>query len=346
MKDKRINKLVFVMAGIVVAMAAIYIILQQVEKVRINRTQVASGSTVPKADWQKNDDGPKGTVRLAGKKYEYFHEIENYLFMGTDESGSPEAKGEAYRGSMADFLMLVVIDKTEKTYATLQLNRDTMTEVTLMQTDGSKNASAEIQLCTAHWYGGNKEQSCENTVEAVSKLLGGIPIHGYYALDMKAIPQLNHAVGGVEVTIENDFEKVDSSMKKGEKITLSDEQAYTFIHDRYGVDDEKNTSRMQRQRQYMQAFFAKAKKKAKEKPNFINKLFKNLKNDAVTNLSGNDISKLTNRVAKSDDRGIFTLEGESKIGKALDDGIDHAEFYVYDNSLNEVMTELYHLKQK
>ena len=68
---------------------------------------------------------------------------------------------------MADFLMLVIVDKTDGTYSFLQFNRDTMTEISLINHDGKGAATATIQLCTAHWYGGTKEQSCKNTVKAV-----------------------------------------------------------------------------------------------------------------------------------------------------------------------------------
>ncbi len=268
-------------------------------------------------------------------------EKETYLFIGTDASGNENAAGEDYRGSMADVLMLVIVNKTQKTYATLQLNRDTMTEISLMQTDGSKMASATLQLCTAHWYGGTKEQSCENTVEAVSKLLNEIPIDGYYALSMEEIPVLNRAVGGVTVTVESDFSKVDKSLKKGETITLSDEQAYVFLHDRYEVDDEKNISRMKRQKQYLEAFIQKVKEKSKEDKKFLTKFWKELSDKAVTNISGKKFSKLANTLVKSTSKGIYTLEGKEKSGKALGDGIEHTEFIVDKKSLRKIMSEIY-----
>ena len=107
-----------------------------------------------------------------------------------------------------------------------------MTEVALIDHNGEGEATANIQLCTAHWYGGNREQSCENTVKSVKKLLGGIQIDGYYELPMKAIPVLNKQVGGVTVTLEDDFSSVDAAMVKGKTITLSDSQAFHYIHDR------------------------------------------------------------------------------------------------------------------
>ena len=60
--------------------------------------------------------------------------------IGTDKSGNEDAEGEEYHGSMADALMLVVVDKEEKTYGILQLNRDTITEVPMLLQDGSANS--------------------------------------------------------------------------------------------------------------------------------------------------------------------------------------------------------------
>ena len=56
---------------------------------------------------------------------------------------------------------------------------------------------------TLVWW--NKEQGCKNTVKAVKKLLGGMEINGYYELNMSEIPTLNQIVGGVTVTLEEDF---------------------------------------------------------------------------------------------------------------------------------------------
>lgn len=312
----------------------------------------AGRKTVPqkreriREEYQKQDDEePKGRLVLNGMEYTYFHEFETYLFIGTDASGAEDEEREEYRGSMADFLLVAVIDRTAHTYALLQLNRDTMTDVTLRQTDGSGMASANLQLCTAHWYGGTKKQSCENTVEAVSKLLGNVPITGYYAVNMEQIQTINHAVGGVDVTVEDDFSRVDSSLKKGETLTLSDEQAYTFVHDRYGVDDETNLSRMERQKQYLSGLLAKSQKLGEDDPDFLLKMYQVMKKESVTDITGKKVSKLIKEISRSTNNGIYTLEGTSKTGKKLGDGIEHTEFYVKENSLLEIMTKLYGLRR-
>ena len=294
-------------------------------------------------DEQSEELAALGSLKLNGNIYSYYHDFETYLIMGTDKTG---ADSKVYQGSMSDFLMLVIVDKTDNNYSFLPINRDTMSEVRLIQDDGTGVATAELQLCTAHWYGGNAEQSCANTVESISKLFGGLKINGYYAIPMDAIPKLNHSVGGVTVTLLEDFQDIDRQMKKGETLALSDEQAYRYIHDRYGVGDEKNTSRMKRQQQYMEAFFTKAKEKAKSDKAYVGQLFREFEQTATTNLTAKKISSLTNRLIKGTQKGFFEIKGTSKIGKALGDGIDHAEFYPDKESIIDVMTKIYGLKKR
>ena len=294
-------------------------------------------------DEQSEELTALGSLKLNGNIYSYYHDFETYLIMGTDKTG---ADSKVYQGSMSDFLMLVIVDKTDNNYSFLPINRDTMSEVRLIQDDGTGVATAELQLCTAHWYGGNAGQSCANTVESISKLFGGLKINGYYAIPMDAIPKLNHSVGGVTVTLLEDFQDIDRQMKKGETLALSDEQAYRYIHDRYGVGDEKNTSRMKRQQQYMEAFFTKAKEKAKSDKAYVGQLFREFEQTATTNLTAKKISGLTNRLIKGTQKGFFEIKGTSKIGKALGDGIDHAEFYPDKESIIDVMTKIYGLKKR
>lgn len=294
-------------------------------------------------DEQSEELAALGSLKLNGNIYSYYHDFETYLIMGTDKTG---ADSKVYQGSMSDFLMLVIVDKTDNNYSFLPINRDTMSEVRLIQDDGTGVATAELQLCTAHWYGGNAEQSCANTVESISKLFGGLKIDGYYAIPMDEIPKLNHSVGGVTVTLLEDFQDIDRQMKKGETLALSDEQAYRYIHDRYGVGDEKNTSRMKRQQQYMEAFFTKAKEKAKSDKAYVSQLFRKFEQTATTNLTAKKISGLTNRLIKGTQKGFFEIQGTSKIGKALGDGIDHAEFYPDKESIIDVMTKIYGLKKR
>ena len=163
---------------------------------------------------------------------------------------------------------------------------------------------------------------------------------------MKDIATLNHAVGGVTVTIESDFSRVDASMKKGETVTLSDEQACTFVRGRTGVDDGENTSRMERQRQYMEAFFEQLQKKAGEDSGFVLSLYETLSETSVTDMSGGLISDLLAAMDGAENGGILTPEGETRLGAHLGDGILHTEFYLDKNDIVSTIKTLYNIQEK
>lgn len=282
-------------------------------------------------------------LELNDEIYSYTGRIENYLFIGTDRSGAEEKSGEEYRGSMADFLALLVLNCTQKKYTVIQLNRDTMTDIILMDREGTETGSRLMQLCTAHWYGGDREQSCENTVDAVSNLLGELDIDGYYALPMDYIAQLNHAVGGVTLTVQEDFSKLDSGMKEGETIKLTDEQAFVYISERMNIGDGENLSRMSRQKQFLEAFISQARTKLNKDAGFAMDTVNELNSYATTDINRNQMTKIINRLSKYDSGGIIQLEGNSAIGQKLDDGIDHTEYYLNQHALLNMMTGLYGL---
>ena len=263
-------------------------------------------------------------IKLNGKKYKYSTDYETYLFMGTDGSGK-------------------IVNRKEQTYAFLQLNRDTMTEINLIGRNGKGMATADMQLCTAHWYGGTPEESCENTVKAVSRMLGGVKINGYYAINMEDIGKLNHAIGGVTVTIDSDFGDVDPTLKKGETVTLSDEQAYNFLRYRQGIDDSENTSRMKRHRQYMQAFMAKLKEKMHDDPSIGAEIYEQMSEVAVTDMSGGVLTDILTDMQQATDRGTFELEGTTKLGQHLDDGLEHTEFYLDKIAIVKTLKDLYNM---
>lgn len=55
-------------------------------------------------------DKPTAKIKLDKTVYDMFDEFETYLIMGTDSSGNENASGDSYRGSMADFILLFIIN--------------------------------------------------------------------------------------------------------------------------------------------------------------------------------------------------------------------------------------------
>jgi LCP family protein required for cell wall assembly len=293
---------------------------------------------------------PKGKateqrVVLNDTEYRYTDEIESVLILGTDQSGNEATEEKAHHGEMADMLLVVVIDHTTQEYAILQLNRDTITNVYLLNAEDEAVENRDLQLCTAHWYGSSNEVNCENTVRSVSELLGGIPIDTYYCLSWEGIPTVNSVVDGVTLTIQNDFSAVDSSLVEGETITLTDEQAATFLRSRYGVDEGDNIGRMERHRQYLTAWMQKVREKTAEDSGFAAVAYQALNPYACTNLTGSQISTGTQQVLSYNSLGIYTIDGELTTGSRLGDGIEHMEFFLDDESRLDIISTLYHLEE-
>ena len=284
----------------------------------------------------------ENTVFLNDRDYVYDHRIESFLFIGTDGSGS--RTDEKYEGSMADFLLLMVLDYTDDSCGCLQIDRNTITDVYMLDDADEMFSSREMQICVANMYGTNPDAGAGNTVEAVRNLLGELPaIDGYYVMNMGDIGKLNSAVGGVEVTVQDDMTAADPGLTAGAKITLNDRQAESFVRARMSLADSKNESRMGRQTQYMTGLFEKVRTHTLENPGYGLELFDTLRNCAVTNMTGKDFSRIARMLLKGRDKGILRLKGQTKVGRVLDDGQEHEEFYPDPASVLSTMTELFTL---
>ena len=284
----------------------------------------------------------ENTVYFDGELYGFDHRIENYLFIGTDNSDKIEG---ATTGAMADFLLLMVIDHTDDRYGFLQIDRNTVTEIEMLNDKGEPADIDDLQICTVHAYGTDPVQSAENTVEATRNLLGELEhIDGYYVLNVASVGTLNALVGGVDVTVPVDMTVEDPAMKKGATLKLTDAQAETFVRSRMALSDDTNAGRMARQRIYMNSFLKKALEKIRIQPGFVNTLWNTMQDEAVTNMSAGDLSRIAEAMRSNENLGILTLEGETRIGTILGDGEKHEEFYPTTTSLVETMTELFALE--
>ena len=276
-------------------------------------------------------------VTINGVKCKPNWDIETYLFIGEDSKGVKTRKTEADGTGQSDVLELLVIDTKNNTYHKLPINRDTITDVKSLDDDGSYLATTKTQIALAHANGDGMELSCENTVDAVSNLLYGIRIDGYICLNMDSIKVLNHLAGGVPVTIEDDFSQSDTSLVKGQTVTLTDDQAMHYVHDRMNVGDGTNECRMRRQKAYIDALFPLYKAKLQENSGFINDFYNQLSDYMVTDMSVGEMGNVANMILNSEDKGELSIKGTNAIAK--DDGFN--EFTMDETSRGDVAMELF-----
>ena len=278
----------------------------------------------------------KLTLRYANRTWVYRkRDLTNILLIGVDwaEMHSPASSGR-YAGQ-ADFLLLVTFDKKNKSVSTLQIDRDTMTDIRVYGPFGDYAGVRTAQLCLSYAYGDSAAENRENAVWAASKLLGGVPIDAAVALDMDSIALLNDALGGVTVTLEEDFSSLDPQMVKGATITLQGKQAETFVRGRTGVGDGTNASRMQRQRTFIRSAEELLVQRMNEDMGYAGTLYDALAGHMTTNI---ERGWLINKAYECRDYRrpeTKTLAGGHCIGT---DGF--MEFHADEDALNALLTEM------
>lgn len=332
---KRIIALVLVLALIVGGA----VLIERRSRAKREAELLAEREKLTVSQWA--DDN---TLDLDGDIYGFDHRLETFLFVGTDLSGSGSSGRTGEHQPMADFIMLMVLDHTSNSIAFLQIDRNTVTQVDELKEDGSLLMRRDLQLCTAYWYGFTPEMAAKNLGESVKNYLGGLQnIDGYYVINMKDIEHLNASLGGIEVTLEEDLTSRDPAFAAGKTVTLTDEQAEKFLRARVGLEDESNPARMSRQRQYMSGLFARVREKTAENPEYALDLWKTLRSIAETDMTGNDFSRIAQKLLKGENRGFRTIAGETKEGFIIGDGIPHDEFYPDMKSLKTVLIDLFSL---
>lgn len=274
-----------------------------------------------------------------GVEYVKNEDVESFLILGLDKFEDAINNDSYNNDQRADFLMLLVFDNSEKKFTAVHLNRDTMVKMNVLGVAGQKIGTVNKQLALAHTYGNGRDVSCRNTADAVSELLNGVKVNHYLSITMDAVPILNDLLGGVEVTVLDDFSGIDDTLIKGETVTLHGDHALTYVRERYGLEDSSNSTRMVRQRQYMTAVYDKAMLEIENDDNFVIEASSKLADYIVSDRSVNQLQEIAKKLSQYKFTEIETLEGESVVKDGL------MEFRPDADSIDKIVFELFYKKK-
>jgi len=277
------------------------------------------------------------TVELNGHTYKKRDGLTTILVMGVDHETQ---ESYAYRqAGQADFLRLIVLDSNNKTVQQLQIDRDTITPVTVLGLLGDRYEPVTQQICLGYAFGDGRQTSCEVTVEAVENLLGGQEIDQYLAMGLDGISTLNDLAGGVTVTLEDDFSAIDPAMTKGTTLTLQGEQAETYVRSRRSVGVGTNEARMARQESYIRQLSVQLDEKLQKDQNFAVDAYDALQPYLTTSMAK---GQLVNEAwAAKDYTRLDTIkpDGTYQVGE---DGF--MEFYPDADALQQAVLQLFYEK--
>lgn len=306
----------------------------------ISRTEIEASNSVRESVIE--DSTAASTMSYNGHTYAYNENIDVLLIMGLDdyEIKDYESEGKRNNQSCADLLLLAVFNKDTKSYSLLQINRDTMCDVITYDVLGTYSGMLNRQIAMSHTYRPRHEDACEDTKFAVSHLLYDVEISNYFALTMDSIPIINDSVGGVTVTIQDDFSKIDESLVKGETVTLMGDQAEHYVRGRMAVsNDPTNLNRMKRQREYMSILLPVLGQKTSESNSFAFDLFDKLSPYMISDCTYDQLSSYISQFSGYKLDKIISPDGRSVAGE------EHMEFYVDQDSLKSIVIDLFYVQQ-
>ena len=273
-------------------------------------------------------------IQHNGKEYRLRDGVETILVLGLDRFAEDADRSGYTNDQMADFVFLLVVDNEAKTYSAIHLNRDTVTEMNILGVAGEMVGQTEKQLALSYAYGNGRQISCRNTADAVSAMLLDIPITTYLSVTMDAVAMVNDAVGGVEVTVLDDFSGMDDTLVRGKTVTLSGSQALTYVRSRSGMKEATNQRRMVRQKQYLEGLVDAVHTTAKTNDHLFADISTQVHDQLVANCTVAHLQSLFEKLTDYTYDDIYSPEGEQKAVNGL------VEFYPDRQSVYDLVTTL------
>lgn len=271
-----------------------------------------------------------------GKEYRYREDVINILCIGVDKEQSMGEKRNYDIYGLADANLLVSIDTKKDQLSIIAIPRDVMTEVQMTTKSGQVVEKTTTQLCQQYGYGRTPEQGGELMMEAVSKLLYQVPIQRYCAINFQALPVLNDAIGGVDVTALQDIP--DMELVVGTPVHLTGKDALTYIRWRDQTAEASNLARVERQKQYVLAFLGKAKEVVASDMSIPVTLFQQMQQNMSTNLQLEDITYLAPELVNMSVSGelMRMIPGDPVQGEIYE------EYHVNQDALKELVIESFY----
>lgn len=292
----------------------------------------------PTEELVADDTWQEDWIRYKGGIYDYNEDILTFLCMGVDVNGEVTNQQSGMNSGQADAIFLLVLNPDTKQIHIIAIDRNTMTDIDSYDNNGDYTGTFKAQVALAHGYGDGKQKSAENTLKAVSNIMYELPIHGYCAVNMSAIADINDAVGGVDVTVLEDLTSVSSKLTEGSQVHLKGKDAYYYVKYRDITIEESARKRLNRQKQYLVAYVNQAKSAFKEDIMLPFNLFNHVSKYMTTDMTVDEVVYLAGSVADYEfsEENLIMIPGQTNTSGRFD------EFYPDEAQLKQIIVDIFY----
>lgn len=279
------------------------------------------------------EQGTDDDIVYQGRHYRYNTDLKTVLFLGVDKSEEVSVENNPGQGGQSDTMLLFVMNQSEQTVTMLEVSRDTMADIQIYDMSGEYLASEHAQIGLQYAYGNSTKRSCQLAKEAVSKLLYEVPVRSHISLNVEGIAAIVDAIGGVKITVPQDYTVIDPAFTEGAEVVLDGAQAEAYVRYRDQAVVGSNSQRMERQNQFLEALIQQIRAGGMDAQSGYRTLLDSAGAYLDTDMTVKEIEALAEYEFSPE---VLTLPGEMIQGET------HDEFHVDDEKLYEMVLEVFY----
>lgn len=326
----------YVLAAILILVLLCFCLFVLQDQQRQRKTEITSGEALE--EMQEN----YLHVSYDGKEYDYNSRITTVLYAGIDSGGELTTSNRYSTAPRANTICVVVLDDYHKYVKLLTISRDTLAAVDRYTMNGNYRDQYETQIGYAFTYGDGGKASCDNLAAAVSRILGGVPIHEYVVTNESCLEEINAMVGGVTVTVPNDdLVSLYPELTAGAIVTLDDSNVSDYLRYRDIGLPFSNVGRMERQEEFFGSFMERFMAGAAEDPEGVWTKIQALSPHMYTSIAKNQYLSLTSLLSGLEFSGDHI---DQMTGQNVKNG-QYDEVHLDQDGQIETILELFYLEE-
>jgi len=329
-RDAKLKKIKLVLL-LLVLLVLIFIGLKVIENYEFRPQRKEEDAFTPSST--------EDTLIYEGREYTRNKNIDSVLVVGVDKYEG-QTTGLVKNNERADFILLLAIDKVNKTYKALHINRDSMANVRELGIKGDVAGYKQMQITLSHTYGDGGQTSALNTKYAVENLLYGMNIDHYIVYKMDAVTMLTEEMGGILVPSLAGYSVSDAQkqniVETAGGFLLKGSSALSFVRYRDMENMEGNLDRMNRQQIFLSALKDQTQQRIEEDESFLANISLDFSKYMLSDLSIYDLNDYAQILTTAEDTDIKEIDGKYIVGT------QYLEYYCSEDSVKESIIELFY----